>query len=400
LEATDLDMKLSIITINRNNAEGLKKTIASVACQTFKDYEYIVIDGASTDESIDIIKNNLSNITYWVSESDEGIYDAQNKGIKVAKGEYCLFLNSGDYLISNSILEKTFSYDFFEDIVYGNWILENPLMEKNIRKNNSTLSILNFLKGSNWTFINTQNCFIKKSLFSQFGFYRKDLQLLSDQAFFIKNIFEYGITYRYIPITLAIYDSTGISSKNTTQSTKEWNFIISELFKYPALIDSIKSIAFYDRVWNTPLVKSWYNFYNAIDEFILKIKRFFGKDFYYNNSKYLQLEQSKRFILRKIKVPKNKKLLVWGTGDDGLIIYKYCNEYKNFIYGFLDSNKEKQQYAFFGRPVFAPEFALENKTHDFYIVIASRNYCEEISAICKKAGLIENKDFVVPFEVF
>jgi len=398
LEATDLDMKLSIITINKNDSKGLRKTIESVICQTFKDYEYIVIDGASTDESVKVINEYSQHITYSVSEPDEGIYDAQNKGIKAAKGEYCLLLNSGDYLISNFILEKSFRYDFFEDIVYGDYTLENSLTKRNIRKRNSTLSILNFLKGSNWTFINPQNCFIKKSLFSQFGFYRKDLQLLSDQAFFIKNIFEYGITYCYIPITLAIYDSTGISSKNTTQSTKELNFIMSELFKYPVLFDSIKSIAFYDRVWNTPLVKSWYNFYNATSELILKIKRFFGKDFYYNNSKHLKLKQIKQFFPKKIKVPKNKKLLVWGTGDDGSMIHKYCNEHNIFIYGFLDSNKAKQQYAFFGRPVFAPEFAFENKAEDFFIVIASRNYCEEISEICKKAGLIENKDFVVPFE--
>jgi len=66
---------------------------------------------------------------------------------------------------------------------------------------------------------------------------------------------------------------------------------------------------------------------------------------------------------------------------------------------FIDSNKAKQQYAFFGRPVFAPEFAFENKARDFFIVIASRNYYKEISETCKKAGLIENKDFVVPFEV-
>ena len=396
-----VNKKLSIITINKNDAEGLRKTIESVVCQTFKDYEYIVIDGASTDESVDIIKKYSTSMSYWVSEPDDGIYYAMNKGIKVAKGEYCLFLNSGDYLSSKSILEKVFEYDFFEDIVYGDMTCENYLNQKFLEKYDSALSILNYFKSTSWVFFNHQNSFIKRSLFKKFGFYRTDLIFSSDQIFFTKVIFEGGSTYRYIPIAITISDPTGISARNVIQCIKERDIIMSELFKYPALVASMKSIAFYDTVWNIPLVKFCYNFHNTKNELMLKIKRFFGKDFWYNNNfKYLKLEQTKKILSKKIKVPKNKKLLVWGTGDDGIKIYNCCNEHKIFIYGFLDSSEAKRQYAFFGRPVFAPEFALENKAQDFYIVIASRNYCEEISAICKKAGLIENKDFVIPFEVF
>jgi glycosyltransferase involved in cell wall biosynthesis len=395
-----IQKKLSIITINKNNASGLRKTIESVICQTFKDFEYIIIDGASTDNSINIIKNYSKYINYFSSESDNGIYDAINKGIKVAIGEYCLFLNSGDYLISNSVLTKAFQHNFFEDIIYGDVLFENNLKQKILKKQDSALSILNFEFNANWNRINHQNSFIKRTLFLQIGLYRTDLFLISDQVFFVKAIFEYGATYRYIPIALSVYNLNGISTINGMNYHQEMNKYMSDLFKHPIIYNSIKSIAFYDKVWNTPLVKSWYNFYNAISELMLKIKRFFGKDFYYNNSKYLKLEQNKELVLKKIKIPKNKKLLVWGTGDDGIRVYQYCSEHKIFIYGFLDSNEAKRQYAFFGRPVFAPEFAFENKAQDFFIAIASRNYCEEISAICKKAGLVENKDFVVPLEGF
>ena len=89
-------MKLSIITINRNNAAGLRRTIESVVSQTYTEFEYIIIDGASTDESVDVIKEYADKITFWVSEPDNGIYNAMNKGILKAKGEYLLFLNSGD----------------------------------------------------------------------------------------------------------------------------------------------------------------------------------------------------------------------------------------------------------------------------------------------------------------
>jgi len=390
-------MKLSIITINKNNAKGLKKTIESVICQTFKDFKYIVIDGASTDESVNVINEYSEHFAYFVSEPDSGIFEAMNKGIKAANGEYCLFLNSGDCLSSNSILEKAFEYNFFEDVVYGDIFLENYSGEKIFSRFDSTLSILNFLPRSNGNSINHQSSFIKKSLFLKFGFYRTDLKLSSDQAFFIKIIFEGGSTYRYIPVAISVADTTGISSKNVPQCIKEKDIIMSEYFKYPTLHSSLNFVAFYLEVWNTPLVKFWYHFYKTIS---LKIKRFFGKDFWYNNSKYLNPKQSREFFPKKIKIPKNKNLLVWGTGIDGMLIYEYCHEHKIFIYGFLDSSEAKQQYAFLGRPVFAPEFAFENKAKDFFIVVASRNYCEEISEACKKAGLIENKDFVVPFEVY
>ena len=91
-------MTLSIITINRNNAQGLKKTMQSVVSQTSKDLEYIVVDGASTDESVEVIKHFAEQRDIrWVSERDKGIYNAMNKGIGMAQGEYVMILNSGQY---------------------------------------------------------------------------------------------------------------------------------------------------------------------------------------------------------------------------------------------------------------------------------------------------------------
>jgi len=114
--------KLSIITVNLNNAEGLRKTIESVVTQTFTDFEYIIIDGGSTDGSVEIIKLYADKITYWVSEPDKGIYNGMNKGIMVAKGEYCQFLNSGDWLVNENVLKEVFAD---VDIVYGDLKIPN-----------------------------------------------------------------------------------------------------------------------------------------------------------------------------------------------------------------------------------------------------------------------------------
>ena len=115
-------MNFSIITINLNNRDGLQKTIDSVVPQTFRDFEWIVIDGGSTDGSKELIERNADHFSYWVSEPDKGIYNAMNKGIKVAKGEYLLFLNSGDWLASDSVLQEVFDANPCADFVYGDFI--------------------------------------------------------------------------------------------------------------------------------------------------------------------------------------------------------------------------------------------------------------------------------------
>ena len=113
-------MKLSVITVNFNHKEGLKNTINSVICQKdFDDYEFIVIDGGSTDGSKDVIVENSSRISYWVSEKDGGIYNGMNKGIKVAKGEYLIFMNSGDTFYNDHVLADVFYQNCEAEFIVG-----------------------------------------------------------------------------------------------------------------------------------------------------------------------------------------------------------------------------------------------------------------------------------------
>lgn len=112
-------MKLSIITVNLNNLEGLKRTYESVVCQTFTDYEWIVIDGGSTDGSREFIEQHQDKFAYWCSEPDKGIYNAMNKGIIHAQGEYLNFMNSGDCLACEETLARVLVPNHTEDIIYG-----------------------------------------------------------------------------------------------------------------------------------------------------------------------------------------------------------------------------------------------------------------------------------------
>ena len=136
-------MKLSIITINLNNRDGLQKTIDSVVSQTFRDFEWIVIDGGSTDGSKELIEQYADHFSYWVSEPDKGIYNAMNKGIKVAKGEYLQFLNSGDWLVDEKALERCFWHESKADIAYGDlWFCNGEEKERYKYPNKLTLKYL------------------------------------------------------------------------------------------------------------------------------------------------------------------------------------------------------------------------------------------------------------------
>ena len=209
-------MKLSIITVNKNNRIGIEKTIKSVINQNNKDYEYIVIDGNSTDGSADIIKKYSEKINYWVSENDSGIYNAMNKGIRRANGEYCLFLNSGDLLKDDSILTKLFEElknTEYADIYYTDCTDTNRPHCKPPK-----ILDINYLVIHN---LNHQNTIIKRSLFIDHGYYNEYLKISSDYDFWLREFWVYKSIFKYINTSISIYDSYGISSKSNFDSELE-----------------------------------------------------------------------------------------------------------------------------------------------------------------------------------
>ena len=160
---------LSIITINRNNANGLKRTIESVIAQTFKDFEWIVIDGASTDESIDVIKKYAEHFTYWISEKDSGVYDAMNKGIQKAHGKYLLFMNSGDMLAENTSIEQMSLDKMDVDLIGGIAKVDDT---SEMITPPAALTLRHLLQYGN---VSHQACIIRRELFEKIGLYSTDL---------------------------------------------------------------------------------------------------------------------------------------------------------------------------------------------------------------------------------
>ncbi len=199
--------KLSIITINFNNAEGLEKTIQSVVGQCFEDYEYIVIDGKSSDASVDIIKSHQEKIAVWVSEKDHGIYHAMNKGIEFAKGEYCLFLNSGDYLVDASVLQKVFSKPLNEDILYGDLITIDQSGLTTKLASPDFIGIKRLLTDTLWHPVS----FIKRKLFEEYGNYDENYKIVADYEFFVRVIIGKKASTKHLNVDVAFFSTNGIS---------------------------------------------------------------------------------------------------------------------------------------------------------------------------------------------
>jgi glycosyltransferase involved in cell wall biosynthesis len=213
-------MKLSIITINYNNATGLEKTIQSVINQTFTDYEYIIIDGGSTDGSLDVIKKYADHITTWVSEPDKGVYNAMNKGIKIAKGEFINFMNSGDTFYETNTLSNVQNY-LTCDIIAGRWQKDHHIVYQSI---NNEVSMLDLFTDA----LNHQATFIKRTLFEN-NLYNEKYSIISDWIFTVETIVFKNCTYKCIEEIIVDYDGHGISSDTNNRLKERENYLKEKL---------------------------------------------------------------------------------------------------------------------------------------------------------------------------
>ena len=281
-------MKLSIITINYNNAEGLRKTMESVLAQTYTDIEYVIVDGASTDGSVDVIRELATRPTIkWVSEKDKGIYNAMNKGIEVALGkrvvnddhtscliassphclsDYIQILNSGDILAAPDVTERMMaalaSYSEqcersigeaellqsdLPSILYGNMIKEYPdgkrvedrcFWDRGVRKLSDQIrktewTMYDFIKGT----INHDPTYIRSDIYEKYGLYDDSLKIVSDWKWFVQAVVFGAEEVYYIPMDVTIFDMTGISETNLAAREKERRIELEKMFPMAVLKD-------------------------------------------------------------------------------------------------------------------------------------------------------------------
>ena len=234
-------MTLTIITINRNNAAGLEKTMLSVLSQTRTDYEYVVVDGASTDDSVAVIKRlapAFGNRLKWISEPDKGIYNAMNKGIGMAMGEYVQFLNSGDSLVAPVVVDKMYAALEKEgrpSILYGNMLKDFPggRVHRDKGFEGEDITLLGMYIGT----LNHSPAYIRRSLFDQYGPYDESLKISSDWKWYLQAIVFGEVKPVYADIDVTLFDMTGISETNAGLTKAERAQVLKELVPSNVLAD-------------------------------------------------------------------------------------------------------------------------------------------------------------------
>ena len=216
--------KFSIITINFNNKEGLRKTLDSVVCQTFTDYELIAIDGGSTDGGAALLEEYGKYITFGVSEPDKGVYNAQNKGVQHASGEYCIFMNSGDLFYSNDVLECV-AKELKDgvDIAVGNTYFYKNESENRYAYAPEYITLWRVYIG-----INHQSAFIKRQLLLD-NPYDETLKICADWKFWLQELVKNERSYQHLNIIVAQYDLNGVSYNEDTRLAEEHS-VMQQLF--------------------------------------------------------------------------------------------------------------------------------------------------------------------------
>jgi glycosyltransferase involved in cell wall biosynthesis len=208
---TPISPKISVVTVCYNIVKDIEATIQSVLNQTYRNIEYIIIDGGSTDGTVDVIRKYADKITYWVSEPDKGIYDAMNKAINIATGEYINFMNAGDTFADNNTLENVFDgYSGGSDVIYGDVI-------EYFHGRGKILKRADGLKGDSQALgLCHQSTFIKLSVHKRFP-YDLSYKICADRNAFLK-IFQSGGKFEYVAKPISIFEQ--INGVSTTQKFK------------------------------------------------------------------------------------------------------------------------------------------------------------------------------------
>ncbi|MBP3566539.1 MAG: glycosyltransferase [Paraprevotella sp.] len=262
----------SIITINYNNKIGLEKTLTSISSQKNKNFEFIIVDGGSTDGSVDLLRKNSKIISKYISEKDSGIYHAMNKGIKMSSGNYLIFINSGDCLVDENVTDEINKIKFDADILQGDTICTRCGEISHIWDAPLHVTCNTFYSGS----LSHQSALIRRELFIKTP-YDENLRIASDKKFFFEQLILRNASYRKLNLLIAKFDVEGISNQIDMEKKKqkENRIIINEL-------PSIFLADYDDFIGNRSEVEKWayknrYSFsvrlFSLLLIFLNKIKR-------------------------------------------------------------------------------------------------------------------------------
>lgn len=360
--AHDRLKKVTILTACKNSADTIEQTILSVINQTYPNIEYIIIDGASTDGTLEIIKRYENDIANWISEPDKGLYDAYNKGLHMATGDVIGIIDSNDWYAQNAV-DNAMLYLTGNNVqfVYGDLVLVKNDGHQEYQRGADSLS-----QGvAQWYGYPT--LFIKKEIYDRYGYFDLAYRILADFDFMLK-LRRNNVPCCYVPHIMAYYRLDGISSSphSTYTRLKESRQIFSNMLHH-----YIK-----DHVNHTKIQEVQYNFEKHLLTQYIKY-RLFKYNFLKNCVHQLLIDNKKR------------ALVIWGVGDDLRLVLPTLTELNILPRIFVDGSKSRQGEIIAERLVLSPD----NIQSDDFIIVTSRRYYEEISRQLMTQGKKESIEF-------
>lgn len=224
-------LKITIITASFNSVKTIEQTILSVINQTYKNVEYIIIDGGSNDGTVDIIKKYSDKISYWISEPDNGIFDAINKGFNIATGDYIQVIGSDDALVDDDILSKISMYlsDGIDVLACGRIdVDEINKIQKTFHIDETVYRNFNTDKRIILPNVPTEGLFVKREIRKKYMF-DANYKMLGDWKLFMQYLYEYKLKIKFIDIPVAYFSLSGLSSTNYNLAVMEFKQICKEL---------------------------------------------------------------------------------------------------------------------------------------------------------------------------
>ena len=260
--------KITVVTVCYNAESEIENTIQSVISQTYDNIEYIIVDGASKDGTMQVIEKYKDKISKIVTEPDKGIYDAMNKGIRLATGQWINFMNAGDIFSSNDIVSLLVN-EISENcrIIRGAILRQYPTFSvKSVGITKQKPGLMDMIDNT----FHHQACLIQRSLFEQYGYYSLDYKLCSDWLFFFECTVKYNVPSKFVNIIVAVFAMDGVSSQNSIKYCNERNNCLKKEYG-DELFEIIQELRIYRRL---KFAKLFFMLYAKIEVLIPQKLRF------------------------------------------------------------------------------------------------------------------------------
>lgn len=353
------DIKVSVITVCFNAEKTIEQTIKSVLQQTYKNIEYIIIDGNSQDKTVDIIKKYQDSIAYWISENDSGIYDAMNKGIRVSTGDIIGIINSDDWYDLNAI-ENVVNIFINEkaDVVYGDMIL---LYENGFRKRNKTEELESLAYKMS---ISHPTTFVNRNIYIKYGLFDTHYRIAADYDLMLR-LYHNGVVMKSCSEVIAYFRMSGVSNTNIAQCAEETRRI------------SLEYLADEDEKRYLPIINSIY-------------QRKMEKVHIQNIIKDILEDDISKALIKKYFTD-YRNIYIFGAGILGMECCSFFKALDITIKGFIDNDVKKVGTEYMEVQV----MNLADITHSFQLIIIAVQdiYQKDIRDQLMDKGYKEGKDF-------